>query len=122
VQLVRGDWCGDGITVPNLFLNLLVIIYTLRYLQIPLKTYLVESWLRPVIAMLVLPMMWLLPGWPIRDWFMLGIALATGLVPYAMIVLILEDKVPHWGRTKTIRAGSVSDRALVLEHEAQASV
>lgn len=104
LNIVLSIWLGRsegilgvalGVTIPNFLMNLWVIGYTLRYLHLSLGTYLRESWGRPLVATCVLPIMWLLPGWPINDWLMLATALAAGLLPYGMLVLTLEDKWPR---------------------------
>lgn len=96
-----------GVAVPNLFLNVWVLHDTVRYLAVGHGTYLQRCWLKPLLAASILPIMWLLPGWPITSWGMLITALASGLVPYAFAVLILEDRLGSFntGQANSSRRG-----------------
>jgi len=87
-----------GVAVPNLVMCVWVIGYTARGLGVPLRTYLGEAWLRPMVAAAVPLIVWLLAGWRVDGWGTLALALLAGVVPFAVTVLACEGKlhVKRW--------------------------
>ncbi len=79
-----------AVAVPNLLFCLVVIVYTGRLLQVPLGHYLVAGWLRPLVTASVPAAVWsfLTPTEP--TWPALVTAIATGLLPYALVVTAVE--------------------------------
>jgi O-antigen/teichoic acid export membrane protein len=79
-----------GMAIPNLFMNLWVIGYTVYFLNISVSKYLVEVWLRPVVLGGMLAVIWTLENMPVLGWGPLALGLSVGLIPYGVVVLILE--------------------------------
>lgn len=78
--------------IPNVLFCLFVIRCTCRSLSLSARTYLNEAWTRPVLTAMLPAVIWL-SGWHIGGWFDLGLAIAAGLLPYAILVVLLERGV-----------------------------
>jgi O-antigen/teichoic acid export membrane protein len=88
-----------GMAVPNLVMCLWVIGHTARGLGVPLKTYVRDAWPRPLVAAVVALSVWVCVAWPMAGWLSLFGAIVAGLVPYAVVVFVLEGRRPTWVRT-----------------------
>jgi O-antigen/teichoic acid export membrane protein len=75
--------------IPNLVVCIFVIGYTCRQVELSLRSYLSEGWTRPVLAAIAPMCIWL-GGWTIHGWFDLGLAILSGLIPYAALVIVGE--------------------------------
>ncbi len=92
--------------IPNLFIAVGVIGYVCRLLQIKAREYCTRAWLTPIICSLAPVAVWSAP-WIITGWGTLGVALAAGLVPYALCILVIEKR-------RRLRRFLLSRRARVL--------
>lgn len=80
-----------AVAIPNLLFCCWVIGYACRTLQVPVGEYLRATWARPLLAGLVPLAIWSI-GWGIAGWGTLGIAIAAGLAPYSLMILIFEQR------------------------------
>lgn len=78
--------------LPNLFFCLYVIGSACRVLGIQSLTYFGETWMRPLISVILLLTVWMTP-WSTVSWSGLGVAIMAGLVPYSVLVLLIEGKI-----------------------------
>jgi O-antigen/teichoic acid export membrane protein len=95
LSLLLGLRCGlvgvaIGVALPNLVMCLWVIGHAGRGLGVPVRAYVNEAWLRPVVAAALPLVVWLCVGWPITGWATLFAAILVGLVPYAVTIAGLE--------------------------------
>jgi O-antigen/teichoic acid export membrane protein len=89
-----------AVAVPNLLFCVLVIGYTARQLGASAGEYL-RAWLRPLLANAVPAAAWLTIGEPVADWYAIATAIAVGLLPYGVVVGLVEFRhrlpVAGWG-------------------------
>jgi O-antigen/teichoic acid export membrane protein len=76
--------------IPNLFFCLFIIGYACRLLGVSMRDYASHAWLRPLAAGLAPLAIWL-GGWTTTGWLTLGLALGAGLLPYAGLIVIMEN-------------------------------
>ena len=77
-----------AIAIPNLLFCLAVIVYTMNVVHVKWREYL-AAWLKPLISCVVPAMIWsLIETQP--EWSSITTHIMIGLVPYGMIVLLLE--------------------------------
>jgi O-antigen/teichoic acid export membrane protein len=90
---------------PNLLFCLAVIASTLRPLGIPLRNYLL-TWVKPALAAVVPLMLWSLSGSVSATWGGLAVGIATGLVPYTLVAVVFEMRMPRVrsGRPVTLKS------------------
>lgn len=78
-----------AVAVPNVLFCACVIGYTTRVLGASATEY-GKAWLRPMIAITVPMAVWFMLGTPEATWTGIGIAIAAGLLPYGVIVALVE--------------------------------
>lgn len=78
-----------AVAVPNVLFCVAVIWYAAREIGVGGRDYLL-AWTRPLAASLVPAAVWLSVGDVAADWWAIGTAIATGLVPYGSVVAVLE--------------------------------
>ncbi|HKA06783.1 MAG TPA: polysaccharide biosynthesis C-terminal domain-containing protein [Gemmataceae bacterium] len=81
-----------GVAVPNLVMCLWVVGHTARGLEVPIRTYVGEAWLRPLVAAILPMIVWLCVGWSISGWATLFAAILVGLLPYAVAIAAIESR------------------------------
>jgi O-antigen/teichoic acid export membrane protein len=89
---------------PNLLFCVAVIVYTLRALNVSASAYL-RSWAKPVAASVLPALIWSLAGPVPATWGGLAGGIAAGLVPYSLVSVALEVRIPRVrrGRLVTIK-------------------
>jgi O-antigen/teichoic acid export membrane protein len=78
-----------AVAVPNLIFCGIVLVFTCRQLGVPRVEYL-RAWRRPLAVSLLPAIVWLVVGTPEPTWLAIGLAIASGLVPYAVLVSSVE--------------------------------
>jgi O-antigen/teichoic acid export membrane protein len=78
--------------IPNLFVCLFVIGYACRLLGVRGRDYAGKALLRPLSAGLAPLALWS-SGWTTTGWLSLGLAIGAGLLPYAVLIVLLEKTV-----------------------------
>lgn len=78
-----------AVTIPNVLFCCAVLVYTCRLLNLSFGTYLL-AWRDPLLALLVPAGIWFVAGEPDPHWPAIARTIALGLIPYAILVLILE--------------------------------
>jgi O-antigen/teichoic acid export membrane protein len=100
--------------LPNLLFCLFAIGYTCKLLSASGREYAGKAWLRPLAAGLAPLAVWS-SGWTTNGWLGLGLAIGAGLLPYALLVLLLE-KAPlrraHRGRAMSILSRAMNFRKM----------
>jgi O-antigen/teichoic acid export membrane protein len=99
-----------GTTVPHIASCLFVIREVGRLLELPSARYFARAWLAPSAAALLLPLVWLPVAAQIEIWTwatLVGAGL-SGLLPYAIVVAILERR--HWIHRTADRRAAPSTR------------
>jgi O-antigen/teichoic acid export membrane protein len=94
--------------IPNLLFCLFAIGYVCRLLEVSGRDYARKAWLLPLTASAVLLIIWS-SAWTATGWLTLGRAIGAGLLPYAMLIMLIE-KAPVW-RSYQRRAFSLLSRA-----------
>ncbi len=106
--LVGVAWAS---AIPNLLFCLFAIVYVCRLLSISGGAYAGKAWLRPLAAG-ILPLALWSGGWTTTGWLTLGFAIGAGLLPYAMLIVLIE-KAPAC-RSYSRKALSVLSRTPIL--------
>ncbi len=78
-----------AVAIPNLLFCAAVLGFTLRELEVSFGAYL-RAWLRPVLAGCVPTAVWVGFGEVEPTWFAIAFAIAAGLVPYALLILLCD--------------------------------
>jgi len=97
-------WAVAG---PNLVFCALVIGYAALQLGASAGDYF-RAWLRPLLASAVPAAVWVAVGEPAADWYAIAAAIAAGLVPYAVVVGVVEFR----GRLTASRWDAANRRSL----------
>lgn len=84
-----------GIAIPNLLMNLWTIGEARRSTELPWGTYLRQGWLGPLMAAWTPVVVWWLLAARVDSWFSLLATGVSGLVPYAVVILMIE-RGPGW--------------------------
>jgi len=79
-----------AVAIPNVLFCLVVIALACRTLQISAMVYLKRSWLQPLLASGVPTLVWLAMTPAEATWSGIGMGIATGLVPYLLVVIAIE--------------------------------
>lgn len=98
---------GAAVAVPNLLFCSAVIAFTVRHLGLTFRTYMLV-WIRPLLAVSVPGLLWLRMGPVEATWGDLSVGIATGLVPYMLVVILTESGVAHAVRSRFRTVRSVS--------------
>ncbi len=78
-----------AVAIPNLVMCMWVIRHTARHIESSSINYL-QAWMVPLAAMSVPLGIWLIPQWADFGWMELSLALAAGLLPYSVVVALIE--------------------------------
>ena len=84
-----------GIAIPNLLMNLWTIGEARRSTELPWGTYLRQGWLGPLMAAWTPVAVWWLLAARVDSWFSLLATGVFGLVPYVVVILMIE-RGPGW--------------------------
>jgi hypothetical protein len=84
-----------GIAIPNLLMNLWTIGEARRSTELAWGTYLRLGWLGPLTAAWTPVVVWWLLAARVDSWFSLVATGVSGLVPYAVVILMIE-RGPGW--------------------------
>jgi O-antigen/teichoic acid export membrane protein len=82
-----------GVAVPNLLMCAWVIGYTVRGLGISWRQYFGDGCSRPIIVAVIPLAVWLFAEVSVTSWGGLALAIAIGLVPFAVAVLVVEGSI-----------------------------
>ncbi len=79
-----------ALTIPQTISCLAVIVLIGNELKLSWKNYFLESWFKPLIANLILGMIWLSLMAPINHWHQFALLLGQGLLGYVCVLLLSE--------------------------------
>jgi O-antigen/teichoic acid export membrane protein len=89
-----GPYGLEGVAVavagPNVLFCVVVIAYAAWVLDVRAGTYLRAAWLRPLLAATVPAAVWWAVTPAAATWAAIGVGIAAGLAPYALVVGVLE--------------------------------
>ncbi|CAN5334942.1 hypothetical protein BH11PLA2_BH11PLA2_51420 [soil metagenome] len=82
-----------AVAVPNVLFCLAVIRHTLRVVDLDMRSYL-KVWLKPLLAATLLALVWTLLPTAKPQWDSIAMTIAAGLIPYGVMVLVAEYRLP----------------------------
>jgi O-antigen/teichoic acid export membrane protein len=83
-----------GVAGPNLLMCLWVIGHTTRGLGVSWKSYFGDGWVRPILAAMAPLAVWLLADLATTGWAEFATAIGAGLMPFGLMVLAIEGRLP----------------------------
>ncbi|MCE9566653.1 MAG: polysaccharide biosynthesis C-terminal domain-containing protein [Planctomycetes bacterium] len=88
-----------AVAVPNVLFCLFVICYACYVLEVGATRYLLTSWLKPLVASCVPAAVWWFVTPAEATWLGIAVGIATGLVPFAIVVAGIE-MIPRLAATR----------------------
>lgn len=79
-----------AVAVPNVLFCLFAIVYVCRVLDVTAGRYLWEAWMKPLSMACVAAIIWWLVVPVSATWIDIGLGIGTGLLPYAIGVVLVE--------------------------------
>lgn len=100
-----------AVAIPNIGFCLFAVVYACRVLKVPLRTYAMHGWLRPLTAACLPGIIWWLATPVSAVWWEIAAGIAIGLLPYGILVGIIEaaGALPYRKRgSATVTAARIS--------------
>jgi O-antigen/teichoic acid export membrane protein len=94
------DGVAVAVAVPNIVFCVVVIGYAVQEIGVGGREYL-RAWLRPLSASVAPSAVWLMTGDVQPTWVAIGTAIAAGLLPYGIVVSLLEIRLAASRRRAT---------------------